>query len=192
MAKVRESCVLLVDDDPSIRDLLSRYLEIAGFEAFQAEDGIDALGKLRGTLPKVIIADLQMPRMSGLEFIGVVRRRFPAIPVIVLSGSIPSELPAEPKPNLWFEKRVARFPDLVRIVNELARTVPDQIEIPQVVPIPVGVQPGFAGCFMLTGTDCLRTFRATSTTGNKAAEGSAVCTHCEARVPFLIESSTPD
>jgi CheY-like chemotaxis protein len=192
MAKVCESRVLLVDDDPSIRELLSLYLEKAGFEALHAKDGIDALGKLRHTLPKVIISDLQMPRMSGFEFIGVVRRRFPTIPVIALSGSIPRELPAETKPDHWFEKRVEGFPDLVRIVNELARTVSDHIDLPQVVLTPVRVRPGFAGYFMLTCTDCLRTFRATSPLGKNAAEGTAACTHCEARAPLLIESSAPE
>ena len=88
MRDVSANGVLLVDDDPSIRDLLSMQLEEAGFEARQAEDGIDGLVKLRDELPKVIISDLQMPRMSGIEFISVVRRRFPSIPVIVLSGSI--------------------------------------------------------------------------------------------------------
>jgi CheY-like chemotaxis protein len=183
---------LLVDDDPAIRDLLSRYLEKTGLEAIHAEDGIDALRKLRDKLPKVIISDLQMPRMSGFEFIGVVRRRFPTIPVIALSGSIPDELPAETKPDRWFEKRVERLPDLVRIVHELARTVPDHIDLPQVVPTPVRLRSGFAGYFILTCTECLRKFRTTTTPGNKAVEGNAVCTHCEARVPFLIESSDPD
>jgi CheY-like chemotaxis protein len=185
MAKTCESCVLLVDDDPSIRDLLSRHLKKAGFEAFHAEDGIDALGKLRDSIPKVIISDLQMPRMSGFEFIGVVRRRFPTIPVIALSGSIPNELPAGIKPHCWFEKKLEKLPDLVRIVHELARTVPDHIDLPpQVVPTPVRVRPGFAGYSMLTCTDCLRPFRATTPPGDKSVTGEAVCTHCEARVPF--------
>ena len=92
MREVSANSVLLVDDDPSVRDLLSMRLEEAGFEARQAEDGIDGLVKLRDELPKVIISDLQMPRMSGIEFISVVRRRFPSIPVIVLSGSIPSRI----------------------------------------------------------------------------------------------------
>src|SRR5208283_5985033 len=88
MREVSENSVLLVDDDPSIREILSMELEEAGFKAQQAEDGIDGLVKLRDELPKVIISDLQIPRMSGIEFISVVRRRFPSIPVIVLSGSI--------------------------------------------------------------------------------------------------------
>ena len=126
MPEVCASCVLLVDDDPSIRDLLSRQLEKAGFQAIHAEDGIDALVKLRDTLPKVIISDLQMPRMSGFEFIGVVRRRFPTIPVVALSGSIPSEFPGEIKPDCWFEKSMQRFPELMQIVNDLARKTPDR------------------------------------------------------------------
>ena len=92
MREVSANSVLLVDDDPSIRELLSRQLEKAGFKARQAEDGIDGLVKLRDELPKVIISDLQMPRMSGFEFISVVRRRFPSIPVIALLGINPQRI----------------------------------------------------------------------------------------------------
>ena len=101
MPGICASSVLLVDDDPCIREVLSMQLEEAGFKAQQAEDGIDALVKLRDQLPKVIISDLQMPRMTGIEFMSVVRRRFPSIPIIVLSGSIQDEFPAEAKPDLW-------------------------------------------------------------------------------------------
>ena len=63
MRDVSANSVLLVDDDPTIRNFLSSQLEKAGFKAQQAEDGIDGLVKLRDRLPKVIISDLQMPRM---------------------------------------------------------------------------------------------------------------------------------
>jgi len=98
------SCVLLVDDDPSMRGLLSRYLGRAGLEALHAEDGIDAVVKLRKVVPRVIICDLQMPRMAGLEFIGVVRRRFPTLPVVAISGGTPCEFPEELKPDRYFER----------------------------------------------------------------------------------------
>ena len=80
--------VLLVDDNSSIRDVLARLLATEGFQAVRAEDGIDGVVKLREKLPKVIICDLQMPRMTGFEFIDIVRRRLPTIPVVVLAGSI--------------------------------------------------------------------------------------------------------
>ena len=190
MPKVCASQVLLVDDDPSIRELLSQELEEAGFEARQAEDGIDALVKLRKELPKVIISDLQMPRMSGFEFIGVVRQRFPSIPVVVLSGSMPNEFPAEAKPEAWFEKGALNTCELLRVLGDLARRPPDATNLPKIASTPARVRPGYAGYFMLDCPDCLRTFRATFPHRKMADEQTTVCVHCRACVPFSIETST--
>ena len=192
MGDMSVNSVLLVDDDPSLRKLLTMQLEEAGFEARQAEDGIDGLVKLRDELPKVIISDLQMPRMSGIEFVSVVRRRFPSIPVVILSGSMPSEFPEEAKPDIWFEKGALQVPELLKAVRDLVRKTPDRGNFPQVVTAPARTRLGFAGYCMLTCTDCLRTFRAKSTPENKRVDRTAICTYCEARVPFLIESSKPE
>ena len=191
MCEVSANSVLLVDDDPSTRDILQMQLEEAGFEARQAENGIDGLVKLRDGLPEVIIFDIQMPRMSGIEFISVVRRRFPSIPVIVISGAIPDEFPTEATPDVWFVKGTIRFQELLQAVHDLVRQSPERANVPQVVSAPVRTRPGFAGYFILTCTECLRTFRATSAPGNKAVERTAVCTYCEASVPFLMESAEP-
>jgi CheY-like chemotaxis protein len=191
MRETPPNSVLLVDDDPSLRDLLSMQLEQAGFQARQAEDGIDGLMKLRDELPKVIISDLEMPRMSGIEFISVVRRRFPSIPVIVLSGSIPNKVPTEAVPDVWFEKSTVILSELLQALHDLARKAPDPTNAPQVVSLPVRTRPNGAGYFVLTCKDCLRLFQVTSTPEKKTEERIATCTHCEARVPFLIESSEP-
>lgn len=179
---------MLVDDDPYLRETLSTCLEEAGFEARQAEDGIDALVKLRDELPKVIISDVQMPRMAGIEFISVVRRRFPSIRVIGLSGAIPNEVPKESKPDVWFDKSGLNISELLRAVHDLVRRTPDRTDLPQGTTAPGWKQPGFAGYIILTCPDCLRTFRANGTPENKAREATAVCVYCEARVPFVIES----
>jgi CheY-like chemotaxis protein len=191
MRDVSANGVLLVDDDPAIRNILSMQMEEAGFKAQQAEDGIDGLVKLRDKLPKVIISDLQIPRMSGIEFISVVRWRFPSIPVIVPSGSIQRELPAEAKPDRCFRKSAQQIPELLPAVHDLARKTPDRAYLPQVISTPVRTRPGGAGYFVLTCTDCLRLFQVTSTPENKTVERTAICVHCEARVPFLIEGSEP-
>src|SRR5579863_3762564 len=159
--------VLLVDDDPALRDLLAAELEEAGFKAQQAEDGIDGLVKLRDKLPKVIISDLQMPRMSGIEFMSVVRRRYPSIPVIVLSGSSQHELPVEVKPDRWFDKSAPLFPELLRAVRDLARKTPHRAYLPQVISTPVRTRPGGGAYFGLTCTDCLRFFQVASTPKDK-------------------------
>jgi CheY-like chemotaxis protein len=189
MRELSSNSVLLVDDDPDTREILSMQLEEAGFEAQQAEDGIDGLVKLRDKIPNVIISDIQMPRMSGFEFISVVRRRFPFMPVVVLSGSIPDEVPAGTKPDVWFEKGELNFSELLRSLHDLVRITPDRVDLPEVVTVANRTGPGFAGDYVLNCTDCLRTFRTTSAPENKTVGRTAICTHCEAPVSFLIESS---
>ena len=128
--------------------------------------------KLRDTLPKFIITDPEMPRMSGFEFIGVVRRRFPTMPVIALSGAIPIEFSDDIKPDCWFEKNMLELPELLQTLSYLARTcMPRPVDHPHVTNLPIRAQPGGAGYIMLSCTDCLRTFRVTCTPGNKAMGG---------------------
>jgi len=184
--------VLLVDDDPFFRELLAMRLAREQLEVHHAEDGIDALMKLRQKLPQVIVSDLQMPRMSGIEFIKVVRRRFPSLPVIVLSGSSQLEFPVEATPDRCFDKNKRHVPELVQAIRDLARTSPARADFPQVVSTPVRTRPNGAGYFVLTCTDCLRLFEVASTLEHQAVEQTATCVHCEARVPFLIESSMAD
>ena len=80
--------VLVVDDDPDVRVLLETYLELEGFEVLTAANGSDALQRLRHTRPSVILLDLMMPVMDGVEF----RRqqqgqpRLCDIPVVCLSA----------------------------------------------------------------------------------------------------------
>ena len=191
MPEVCASCVLLVDDDSSIRDLLSMQLETVGLQAIHAEDGIDGLAKLRETLPKVIICDLQMPRMTGFEFIEVVRRRFPTIPIVVLAGSIPTEFSGSIKPDCWFEKSMLQFPEFLQIVSYLARKTPDHVDLPQPVRGPVRIRPGGSSNLHLTCTDCLRSFEVATKSEYMTGEQTAICTHCRACVPFLLESAEP-
>src|SRR5258708_8247930 len=84
--------ILVVDDEESIRQLFGRLLKKAGYEVASAENGFDALLKLKEFLPEVIISDLNMPKMSGFEFLSVIRRRFPKISVIASTEPYASTL----------------------------------------------------------------------------------------------------
>jgi len=67
----------------------------AGYDVAVAEDGFAALSQLRKTLPHVVVSDLEMPRMSGFELLSVVRRRFPQILTVAMSGAYSEDgLPA--------------------------------------------------------------------------------------------------
>lgn len=62
--------ILVVDDEPPIRKLLGRILERAGFEVVSANDGAEALQKVRGDVSlRMVVSDLRMPNCSGLEFV---------------------------------------------------------------------------------------------------------------------------
>ena len=79
--------ILVVDDDPSIRKLITIILENSGYDVLVAEDGKDAIDVLRsGENPMVvdaIIADLTMPNIDGFEAIAYFQKKIPSIPLII-------------------------------------------------------------------------------------------------------------
>jgi CheY-like chemotaxis protein len=83
-AKVK---LLIVDDEASIRTSLSLIFATFGHSVRSAEDGFSALSQIRDEMPDILLSDLNMPGMSGFELLSVVRRRFPAIQVIAMSGA---------------------------------------------------------------------------------------------------------
>ena len=78
---------IIVDDDVSVRESLTELFTDFGLSVRSAEDGSSALFEIRQEVPDIILSDLNMPRMSGCEFLSLVRRRFPAIRVIAMSGA---------------------------------------------------------------------------------------------------------
>ncbi|MGH9492858.1 MAG: response regulator [Terriglobales bacterium] len=79
---------LVVDDSMLIRHTVCRFLEACGLEVESATNGAEALEKLADLRPAVIITDLEMPKMSGLELISELKAcpETAAIPVVVLAG----------------------------------------------------------------------------------------------------------
>jgi CheY-like chemotaxis protein len=69
------SCVLVVDDEPMVRDVVVKYLENAGFETLEAQDGVAARELLEREMPAAIVLDMMMPRMDGLELCRWIRAR---------------------------------------------------------------------------------------------------------------------
>src|ERR1700691_4261647 len=79
--------LLVVDDDAALRMSLSHIFAAFGHHVRCAADGFSALSELRMEVPDVILSDLNMPGMSGFEFLSVVRRRFPTVRVIAMSSA---------------------------------------------------------------------------------------------------------
>jgi len=79
--------ILIVDDEQNISFLLQNILEDAGYDIATADNGIAALEVIKHQKPDMIITDIDMPYMDGLELVGIVRNMHPEIKNIVMTGS---------------------------------------------------------------------------------------------------------
>lgn len=86
----KKKTVLIVDDSQTVRELLSAILK-GRFEVVEAVDGYDALRKVNGHKPDIVITDIDMPDMNGVDLIRNLRNRdgCEEIPVIVISSLSP-------------------------------------------------------------------------------------------------------
>jgi len=178
--------VLLVDDEPLVRKLISGHLVAAGYVVRVAVDGLDAIGKLRGGLPDVIVSDLNMPRMSGSEFLDVVRKRFPQIPVIVVSAFAADEMPEGVAADAYFHKNGFGFEHLLQTISDLTRKPPLRIAPPPIDHKPVQARWDRDGHYMIGCDDCLRAFRIPRDLKMGPSEKWTVCLHCGRVVQFFI------
>ena len=78
--------ILVVDDEASIRDLLSKALALADYDVDTAPDGQTALGRLRSGRYDLLITDLKMPGMDGLTLIREARQLTPTLPVVIITA----------------------------------------------------------------------------------------------------------
>ncbi|OEF25160.1 response regulator [Vibrio rumoiensis] len=79
--------IMLVDDDPIFRNMIASYLKSLHYEVVEAQDGLEALQLLREHVPDLMICDLNMPIVSGVELVEEVSWQFPMLPMIVVSAT---------------------------------------------------------------------------------------------------------
>jgi YesN/AraC family two-component response regulator len=80
------ACVLVVEDERNIRLLMTTIMHQIGHEVMEAADGQSALNILKQHLPDVVLTDLRMPQMTGVQLIAEVKERFPHLPIVVVSA----------------------------------------------------------------------------------------------------------
>jgi len=80
--------ILLADDEPHIRKIVGKRLELAGFEVVTAEDGEEAIAKARVGRPDILLLDLMLPKKNGLEVCAELRREEHGrrLPIIIFSA----------------------------------------------------------------------------------------------------------
>jgi CheY-like chemotaxis protein len=174
--------ILLVDDEPGLRQLGQSVLESQGYEVLCAGDGFEGLAALKQSLPDVVISDLNMPNMSGFEFLSVVRQRFPQIPVIVISGEFSgTDVPDSVLADAFFEKGHYAPVQLFEKIIELFQEIPARPRSGKAMKAPVWVH---GRLMAVTCTRCLRTFPIAPPA--KSGPNEADCDFCSTRVKFQI------
>jgi CheY-like chemotaxis protein len=186
--------ILVVDDDTDVRESVAMSLMAEGYDVVAAEDGFRALSELRKNLPDVVLSDLDMPGMSGFELLSVVRRRFPQISTVAMSGAyVGNELPfgviadgffakgGQPKNLLWTIQQLlltapARSSDHYRECAPawIPRNGNDSKAMPYVV---------------LTCAECLRSFSMNLMEGTSGEVLEIPCRSCHSMNRYIIQPS---
>ena len=78
--------ILIIDDDPDLRAVLAQMLRLAGYEVALAANGREGLERALKQPADLVLTDIYMPEQEGLETILELRRRFPQLPVLAMSG----------------------------------------------------------------------------------------------------------
>jgi CheY-like chemotaxis protein len=176
--------ILVVDDAPLVRKFLTEFLEREGYEVLTAADGLDGLDALSRSLPDLIISDLNMPRMSGLEFLAVVRERFPHIATIAMSGDyIASGKPSGILADAFLQKEHSE--ELFREIGKLLAASPIRSERKKSEIVPLFVPRDNAGYLILTCPKCLRPNRLEAMSLNGGLH-ETTCQSCGTPVRFEI------
>jgi two-component system response regulator MprA len=104
--------VLVVDDDPAIRELVAALLADEGWAVRTAADGLAALAATGTWHPDLVVTDVAMPRLDGLELLAHVRQQGDRTPFVLVSAGAP--VPA--RPGVWFVAKPFALDDLLLAV----------------------------------------------------------------------------
>ena len=83
--------ILIIDDEPEICKMVTEFLFDAGYSASYALNGPDGLAMIKRDSPSLVLLDIGMPSMNGMEVMRLIHEQFPALPVVVLTGQRDTE-----------------------------------------------------------------------------------------------------
>jgi CheY-like chemotaxis protein len=187
--------ILVVDDEPSVRESVAMSLMAVGYDVVAAEDGFRALSQLRKKLPDVVLSDLDMPGMSGFELLSVVRRRFPQISTVAMSGAyVGDEVPFGVIADGFFAKG-GQSKSLLRTVQQLLLTAPARStdhcreRVPAWIPRN-GNDSKTMHYVVLTCAECLRGFSMNLMEGTTGEVLEIPCRSCHSMNRYIIQPSS--
>ena len=198
LQSLRKPHILVVDDDWGVRETLTLLLSAAGYITSAAPDAVEALQRIKKHTPTVLLCDLEMPKMSGFELLSIVRRQFPGIAVIAMSGSyVGDAVPEDVIADAFYSKGEKRPPELFRIVEEVVRKSASGLRSNETAPAPtwarwIGKDKGGASFILVTCADCLRSFSVTISSEKMSGIYEACCIFCTSQVRYIVHQCPPE
>ncbi len=182
--------ILVVDDDEALLATTAEMLSREGYEVITAKDGFEALAALRVGEANILITDLRMPNMSGFELLAVVRKRFPAMGVIAVSGEFaPLTAPEGVLADRFLKKGENSTFELLEIVRELLTESPLRPQPARVNVAPAWLPRTATGYVVLTCPMCLRSYSVPARQVELGALLQDTCMHCGADISYRIDST---
>ena len=180
--------ILIVDDQNDLRSTLAYLFSACGFNVREASDGFGALDAIKKEMPDILISDLMMPNMCGYELLSIVRRRFPSIGVVAMSGSYSGDtVPDAVAADAFYAKGATSTGALFGIVNTLIEECESHrcraeapIWIPQIRVKNYPQDPHLVWC-----PECLRMFSGRVDSDTRVPN-SAHCPHCSSDIQLAL------
>ncbi len=85
-AALNKHTVLVVDDDKQVLGSILLILCASGYKVITGENAADALGRMEREVPDIVLTDIRMPGMDGIELAGIIHDRYPEIPILIMTG----------------------------------------------------------------------------------------------------------
>jgi CheY-like chemotaxis protein len=185
--------IVVVDDNPLLVSVLSEIFREQGYRVRTASDGFSALLAIREQVPDILISDLNMPRMTGFELLSIVRRKYPSIAAIAMSGAYEGAIvPAGVAADGFYAKGAS---SVARLLEILAAIEDDPTRRSRRVMTPIWIaalcaEMGACPTTAVACPECLRTF-AHSLHDVEFKREERSCPHCLHTLELvLVRAST--
>jgi CheY-like chemotaxis protein len=121
---MNESTILIVEDDQTVREVLTDYLSELGYQVLTAVDGLEGMEKIRSQHYDILLLDIRIPYVSGLGLLKIARELYPDIPVICMTGygASPERIAAEEQVEYILSKPF----DLKELAQAIMKLVPER------------------------------------------------------------------
>lgn len=111
--------ILVVDDDPGIRDVIAAILQLDGYAVDTAADGREALDRIHAQRPALVLLDLQMPGLTGWDVLERLRTEQVDVPVVFMTAGMRAHVEAERHQAAGYLPKPFDIDDVLRVVQQV-------------------------------------------------------------------------